>query len=132
MKKTILFLMLFGIFAAVAVGFYFLKGHNNTTSSNTSSNSTSSTIILFYGIGCPHCAKVEEFIKENRIKEKITFEEKEVYFNKENTKQLVEVAKKCGFNENEIGVPFLWDGDNQKCIVGDEPIINFFKEKLNL
>jgi glutaredoxin len=132
MKKTILFLMLLGIFAAVAGGFYFLKGHNNTTSSNTSSNSTSSTIILFYGEGCPHCAKVEEFIKENKIKEKIAFEEKEVYFNKENAKQLVEVAKKCGFNENEIGVPFLWDRENQKCIVGDEPIINFFKEKLNL
>jgi glutaredoxin len=132
MKKTILFLMLLGIFAVVVGGFYFLKGHNNTTSSNTSSNSTSSTIILFYGIGCPHCAKVEQFIKENKIKEKIAFEEKEVYFNKENAKQLVEVAQKCGFNENEIGVPFLWDRENQKCIIGDEPIINFFKEKLNL
>jgi glutaredoxin len=127
MKKKILFLILFGIFTAVAVGFHFLEGHNNV-----SSNSTSSTIILFYGIGCPHCAKVEQFIKENRIKEKMTFKEKEVYFNKENANQLVEVAKKCGFNENEIGVPFLWDGENQKCIVGDEPIINFFKEKLNL
>jgi len=119
--------MFFGVFVAIAGGFYFLKGHYNTFSNNTSS-----TIILFYGEGCPHCAKVEEFIKENKIKEKITFEEKEVYFNKENAKQLIEVAKKCGFNENEIGVPFLWDGENQKCIVGDEPIINFFKEKLNL
>jgi hypothetical protein len=80
---------------------------------------------LFYGIGCPHCAKVEEFIRENKIKEKIAFEEKEVYFNKENAKQLIEVAKKCGFNEKEIGVPFLWNGENQRCIVGDEPIINF-------
>jgi glutaredoxin len=127
MKKKILFLMLLGIFVIVAGGFYFLRGNKKT-----SSNSTSSTIILFYGIGCPHCAKVEQFIKENRIKEKITFEEKEVYFNKENARQLVEVAQKCGFNENEIGVPFLWDRENQKCIVGDEPIINFFKEKLNL
>jgi glutaredoxin len=128
MKKTIfLFLMLLGIFVIVAGGFYFLRGNKKT-----SSNSTSSTIVLFYGEGCPHCAKVEQFIKENRIKEKIAFEEKEVYFNKENAKQLGEVAKKCGFNENEIGVPFLWDGENQKCIIGDEPIINFFKEKLNL
>jgi glutaredoxin len=132
MKKTILFLMLLGIFAAVAGSFYFLKRYNNTSSSNTFSNSTSSTIVLFYGIGCPHCAKIEEFIKENKIKEKIAFEEKEVYFNKENAKQLIEVAKKCGFNENEIGVPFLWDGKNQRCIIGDKPIINFFKEKLNL
>jgi glutaredoxin len=132
MKKTILFLMLFGIFIAVSVGFYILKGHNKNSLNNTFSNSTSSTIILFYGEGCPHCAKVEQFIKENKIKEKIAFEEKEVYFNKENAKQLVEIAKKCGFNEKEIGVPFLWDGEKQKCIVGDEPIINFLKEKLNL
>jgi glutaredoxin len=132
MKKIILFLMLLGIFAAVAGSFYFLKRHNNAPSSNNFSNSTFSKIVLFYGIGCPHCAKVEEFINENKIKEKIAFEEKEVYFNKENAKQLIEVAKKCGFNENEIGVPFLWDGENQKCIIGDKPIINFFKEKLNL
>jgi len=43
-----------------------------------------SQIIFFYGSGCPHCAKVEEFIKENKVKEKISFVEKEVYFNKEN------------------------------------------------
>jgi len=127
MKKKILFLILLGIFVIAAGGFYFLRGNKKT-----SSNSTPSTIILFYGIGCPHCAKVEEFMKENRIKEKIALEEKEVYFNKENTKKLMEVAKKCGFKENEIGVPFLWDGEGQKCILGDEPIINFFRGKLNL
>lgn len=87
-------------------------------------------IVLFYGIGCPHCAKVEEFIRENKIKEKISFEEKEVYFNKKNAKLLGEVAKNCGLSPKEIGVPFLWDGQN--CIVGDEPIINYFKEKLKI
>jgi glutaredoxin len=137
MKKTISFLMFLGIFIAVSVGFYILKGHNKNSLNNTFSNSTSSTqklteIVLFYGIGCPHCAKVEEFIKTNKIKEKIEFEEKEVYYNKENAQKLIEIAKNCGFKENEIGVPFLWDGENQKCIIGDEPIINFFKEKLNL
>lgn len=89
-------------------------------------------IVLFYGIGCPHCAKVEDFIKENKIREKISFEEKEVYFNRQNAKLLVEVAKKCNFSENQIGVPFLWDGEKEQCIVGDEPIINFFKEKLKI
>jgi len=137
MKKTILILIFLGIFIISSAGFYFSKGHNNTSSKDISSTNTSSTqelteIILFYGSGCPHCAKVEAFIKENKIKEKIAFEEKEVYFNKKNAKQLVEIAKNCGFNEKEIGVPFLWDGEGQRCIVGDEPIINFFKEKLNL
>jgi glutaredoxin len=115
-----------GIFIVLGIGFYFLKGKNSSQDQDLKG------IILFYGIGCPHCAKVEEFIKTNKIKEKIEFEEKEVYYNKENAQKLIEIAKKCGFNEKEIGVPFLWDGENQRCIVGDEPIINFFKEKLNL
>jgi glutaredoxin len=126
MKRIIPFLIFLGIFIVLGIGFYFSR------EKNSSPNQDSKRIVLFYGIGCPHCAKVEAFIKENKIKEKIAFEEKEVYFNKENAKQLVEVAQKCGFNEKEIGVPFLWDGENQRCIVGDEPIINFFKEKLNL
>ena len=126
MRRIIPFLIFLGIFIVLGIGFYFSR------EKNSSPNQDLKGIVLFYGIGCPHCAKVEEFIKENKIKEKIVFEEKEVYFNKDNVKKLVEIAKKCGFNEKEIGVPFLWDGENQRCIVGDEPIINFFKEKLNL
>jgi len=126
MRRIIPFLIFLGIFIVLGIGFYFSREKNSSQDQDLKG------IILFYGIGCPHCAKVEEFIKENKIKEKIVFEEKEVYFNKDNVKKLVEIAKKCGFNEKEIGVPFLWDGENQRCIVGDEPIINFFKEKLNL
>jgi glutaredoxin len=126
MKRIIPFLIFLGIFIVLGIGFYFSREKNSSQDQDLKG------IVLFYGIGCPHCAKVEAFIKENKIKEKIAFEEKEVYFNRENAKQLIEVARKCGFKENEIGVPFLWDGENQKCIVGDEPIINFLKEKLNL
>jgi glutaredoxin len=126
MRRIIPFLIFLGIFIVLGIGFYFSREKNSSQDQDLKG------IILFYGIGCPHCAKVEEFVKENKIKEKIAFEEKEVYFNKDNAKKLVEIAKKCGFNEKEIGVPFLWDGENQRCIVGDEPIINFFKEKLNL
>jgi glutaredoxin len=126
MKRIIPFLIFLGIFIVLGIGFYFSREKNSSQDQDLKG------IILFYGIGCPHCAKVEEFIKENKIKEKIAFEEKEVYFNRDNAKKLIEVAKKCGIKENEIGVPFLWDGENQRCIVGDEPIINFFKEKLNL
>jgi glutaredoxin len=126
MRRIIPFLIFLGIFIVLGIGFYFSREKNSSQDQDLKG------IVLFYGIGCPHCAKVEEFIRENKIKEKIAFEEKEVYFNKDNAKKLVEIAKKCGFNEKEIGVPFLWDGENQRCIVGDEPIINFFKEKLNL
>ena len=90
--------------------------------------SEQSQIILFYGIGCPHCAKVEEFIKENQIEKTIPFVKKEIYFNRQNAKELEEKAKICEIPENEVGVPFLWDGE--KCFLGEVDIINFFKEKI--
>ena len=90
--------------------------------------SEQSQIILFYGIGCPYCAKVEEFIKENQIEKTISFVKKEIYFNRQNAKELEEKAKICEIPENEVGVPFLWDGE--KCFLGDVDIINFFKEKI--
>lgn len=86
-------------------------------------------IVYFYGQGCPHCANVEKFLEENNVEGKIQFEKKEVYSNKGNANLLILVAKKkCKLPENEIGVPFLWDGS--KCLVGDGNIINFFKQKI--
>ena len=88
-------------------------------------------MVYFFGEGCPHCANVKKFFGENNIEDKIQFEKKEVYSDRGNAKLLILLAKrKCGFKENEIGVPLLWDGENSKCIVGDQPIIDYFKEKI--
>ena len=88
-----------------------------------------SGIILFYGDGCPHCALVEEYVSQNGIEAKVPFIKKEVYYNKQNASELAEQAKICGMPTDSIGVPFLWDGS--KCLVGDQPIIDFFKDKAN-
>lgn len=86
-------------------------------------------IVYFYGEGCPHCENVEEFLKENDVESKIEFEKKEIYSNKANVNLLILAAKKkCGFKENEIGVPLLWNGSG--CLVGDIDIIDFFKQKI--
>ena len=86
-------------------------------------------ITLFYGDGCPHCAIVEEYIEENKIQDKISFVQKEVYYNQSNAKELEAKAKICELPSDSIGVPFLWDGE--KCLIGDQEIINFFKQKIN-
>jgi len=90
-------------------------------------NQSISRIVLFYGDGCPHCAIVEKYIEENKIKDKISFAQKEVYHNQNNAKELEAKAKICGLPTNSIGVPFLWDGE--KCLIGDQDIIDFFKQK---
>jgi len=92
-------------------------------------NQQTGQIILFYGDGCPHCTTIEEYIKENNISDKVSFIKKEVYYNQNNAKELEDKAKICGLPTDLIGVPFLWDG--KKCLVGDQDIINFFKQKIN-
>lgn len=119
------------IFAA-AVILIALAGYHNYSNKKISSVGSAApnkeAIILFYGDGCSHCAIVEKFIKENKIEEKIKFESREVFNNKENASLLGEKAVVCGLPTVDIGVPFLWDGAN--CIVGDEKIIEFFNEKI--
>jgi glutaredoxin len=90
----------------------------------SSKNSLQNELTLFYGDGCPHCALVEAYLKENPSK--FNLKQKEVYYNEANQKELALRAKYCGLQENKIGVPFLWTGSD--CIIGDQPIINYFKQ----
>lgn len=85
-------------------------------------------MILFFGDTCPHCKNVEQYINDNGVKNKIKFQELEVYNNKANAELLTQIAKQCGYDTTQgVGVPLFFDGKN--CIQGDEPIINFFKSK---
>ena len=88
---------------------------------------SASGIILFYGDGCPHCAVVEQHLEQNQIGNKVRFERKEVYLHPNNAKELKTKAKECGIPEDDIGVPFLWH--EGKCLIGDQPIIEFFKQR---
>jgi glutaredoxin len=123
------------LFAVVLIFSFFAlsqeKDKNQISTNETVAEESQSAdqIILFYGDGCPHCAIVEEYIKENSIGDKISFAQKEVYYNQNNAKELEAKAKICGLPTDSIGVPFLWDGS--KCLVGDQDIIEFFKIKTN-
>ncbi len=127
------------ILAITIILMFFLGGcsksidsSQNSLSQKTNQNNSLNKergIILFYSNACPHCKKVESFIKNNNIDKKIKFQQKEINSNQENRNELVERAKQCDIPLNKIGVPFLWD--NGKCLMGDEDIINFFEEKIN-
>lgn len=123
---TILFIAVL-IFSFFALSQEKSKSQNQTNETTATENQLASQIILFYGDGCPHCAIVEEYIKENKIQDKISFVQKEVYYNQNNAGELEVKAKICGLSTDSIGVPFLWDGE--KCLIGDQDIINFFKQK---
>jgi len=130
-KKVIIPTILF--FAVLIFAFIVLfENKEDNLSNNTAEENQrveESQITLFYGDGCPHCAIVEDYIKNNNIKERLSFEEKEVYYNQNNAKELEAKAKICGLATDSIGVPFLWDG--LKCYVGYQDIINFLNQKIN-
>jgi len=121
------------LFLIVAVFSVIIIAQNKKISYDSSipavSGSKNQEIILFYGDGCPHCVIVEEYVRNNSIEERVSFAKKEIYNNKQNLAELVEKASVCGMPTNSISVPFLWDG--LKCYVGDQDIIEFFKQKIN-
>lgn len=124
---TILFLIVF-IFSV----FVLSKENENKEISEQSlpvEQKLTSNIILFYSNDCSHCLKVENYIQENKIQDEVSFVQKEIDQNTANVKELQEKARLCGLSIDSIGVPFLWDGQNNTCLMGDEDIINFFKQK---
>ncbi|KKR49093.1 MAG: hypothetical protein UT86_C0001G0065 [Candidatus Magasanikbacteria bacterium GW2011_GWC2_40_17] len=120
--KFLSFVLILPLFVFVGAGCSALKQGQNNAVVEPQGN------ILFVGEGCPHCEKVEEFIDQNKVKDKVSFVMLEVYKNKDNAALMAKKAGLCGIPLTGMGVPFLWDGS--KCLVGDIDIINFFQEKI--
>lgn len=120
MNKISLTLIFIGIIITGVIILVFYKNENIPP--------RESGAVLFYGTDCPRCQNVEEFIKENKVDEKIFFVRKEVFNNEKNATELIEKAQKCRFSSADISIPFLW-ADSQ-CLVGDEDIINFFSRQI--
>ncbi len=86
-------------------------------------------VVFFYGVTCPHCKNVEKYFDEENVRQKYNFKELEVYNDKNNRQMLTEAAKCCQMDVTKIGVPFLWTAE-KTCVTGDQPIIDYFKNKL--
>jgi len=80
----------------------------------------------FWGDGCPHCEVVDEFFSSWENRDKVEIDKKEVWSSAANAKILQERATYCGIRPSEVGVPFLFTPEG-KCLSGDAPIIDFFK-----
>jgi len=120
MKKNIKLLL--GI-ALLVVGLIGLVVYRITSQSPTVIPKTN--VILFYGRECPHCQEVEDFLQKNKVAEKIAFDSIEVWHNKDNAELLLSKARACSLADEDVGVPFLYA--NGKCLVGTQPVEDFFK-----
>jgi hypothetical protein len=88
-------------------------------------------IVLYYSKQCQHCQEVEAFLAQNGLTNQTSLVQKEITAHPENQNELVKIAKKhCKTTGNMINLPVLWDGST--CIVGDNAIMSFLKEKYNV
>lgn len=88
------------------------------------------SIVLFSHDECSYCANVDTYLKNNKVALKVEFIQLDVFASDYNRNELLERAKDCGMDEADVGVPFLWDGPDKKCIIGYVDIIDFFRQKL--
>ncbi len=85
-------------------------------------------LTYFYGVTCPHCREVNEFLEKEKIKEKLSFNKLEVYYNRDNAALMQQAAEKCGLDTNTIGVPFVYN--RGKCYIGTPEVKKIFSEEV--
>jgi len=113
----------------LAIGAYFF--FNSRKAALQTFPDSEANLILFWGQGCPHCEKVKEYIKQNNLDSKVKIAYKEVYYDQNNQKLLESTVQKCPEIDSSrgIGVPLAFDTQNNKCLYGDAPIIEWLGSK---
>ena len=104
------------------------KANAPTTEQETSvPREATDEIIYFYGETCSHCIALNKFLEENKIAEKVNFNKKEVWSNKDNAAEMEKRAQECGIKREGMGVPFVYG--KGKCYVGTPNAEAFFKQE---
>jgi len=114
MKKSLLIIITLAITLILGIILFNNFSGKAIADENTFHNGTAVNITLFYGKGCPHCAKLETYLEQLAKKYPLNIESYEIYFNTANVKLLEEKLKP--FNKEIEGVPTLFIGD--KVFVG--------------
>lgn len=138
MDKKIVFSVLIVIFAGMVFWGFQSGFFTKNPGSDVTATPLPEGIVLFFGEDCPHCKIVEDFITQNKIADKVSFTNLEVPFGLKSSPQLmsnaklaIKLAQGCNMDvSNGISIPFLYDGKN--CLLGQDDVINFFKEKAGI
>lgn len=130
MNKTVIVIILATLLLIVGGMLFF----SNKQNSSSTPPPLPSNLEYFWGNGCPHCANVEEFLKtwdppigEASKKDQVKIDKFEVWSNPKNAALMEARYNYCQTPRAEMGVPLLFTPEG-KCLVGDQPIIDHFKE----
>lgn len=93
---------------------------------NTSANvSIPAGKFYFSSTTCAHCATVSQYVTEHDVKNKLYYIERDIGPDPYNTALLKAIGERCGISQNDLAVPFFWDGS--ACYVGDGEVIAYFE-----
>lgn len=119
MKKIFLFIALFLFFIPTSI-FAISKDYEDLIYNVVGEDIIEDkvNIYLFYGNGCPHCEKEEEFLTklQEKYKDKIQVFKYETWYNSENTSMMLKIKKTFNLAENK-SVPFT--------IIGKETYVGY-------
>jgi len=119
MNKAILGFIV-GIVLVVLAGLFLFSG---SEPQETSDLPLPETHEYYWSTTCPHCAVVNEFMEGWEHTGEFALEKYETA-NPSNASRLQTRALSCDIPPTQIGVPLMYTPEG-KCIVGDQPIIDY-------
>lgn len=87
-------------------------------------------INYFYGVTCPFCDQVSDWMEENQVESILEINKLEVYQDQNNAALLRSAAQACGLNTGSIGVPFLFS--EGECLIGKPDIIAYLAQEAGI
>lgn len=88
--------------------------------------------IYFTQKGCQYCPQVETFLKENLTNYTSFTVTQNLSLEHEGNALFLDAADRCELSPEEIGVPLIWNTQEQTCIVGtDTEVITDLDTYLN-
>jgi glutaredoxin len=101
-------------------------------SEETEENNEQQELILYVSTGCPHCARVEEFIMNNDLEQEITI--RNITVDEGAAEEYSDFVEENQIPMDEQGTPTLiyLDGEDFDLVVGDTPIEDFLSDKYDI
>lgn len=112
---------------SVLIGIFFLFSFISLVSA-AEINGAKVDILYFHGIGCPHCAVVQDsgILEKVENLSNVDMTWYEVYYDQQGRNKLLEMQDLLGIPEKQRGIPFAVINCSGKYLyyAGDQPIIN--------
>lgn len=106
-----------------------LKSRPSVNGTQTQLTQSNVKMVLYVSDSCPHCKNVEDYLKDNPPSDPNSIAIKEVSTNRQNAAELNKVANDCPDYDAStgVGVPFAYLEDQNTCLVGDTPIVDYLQ-----